>query len=144
MACSSCAQKKLAKQKELAKQVEVANESRNKQVAKAIPTDMKESDMLYAKRSEDPTKKVRLVYNGGGAKRKATGCSTCHGGRKTYAVTTTETIIFVSEDSPNMIYKETVSVGHSYYVTEEQAKVMLSMTYRNPSGQTVHKFSKGE
>lgn len=144
MVCSSCA----AKAKKQATKVEgklVKTEPTATQNVKKIPADMKEEDMLYAPKSADPSKKVKLTYNGGGtSKKKSVGCSSCHAGRATYSVTTTETIVFVSEDAQNMIYKETVSVGHSYYVTEEQAKVMLSLTYMDKSGQRVHKFTKGD
>lgn len=144
MTCASCKQKSKKAKEVKAKEAAVATAAMNAERAKKIPTDMKESDMLYAPRSADQSKKVRLIYNGGGTKKKTGGCSTCHGGRPTYAVTTTETIMFVSEDVPTMVYKETVSVGHSYYVTEEQAKVMLGMTFTNQSGQKVHKFTKGD
>lgn len=92
------------------------------------------------------SKLVKLRYYGGGmsAKREGTGCKTCGGGRSRYSVVTKEQIMFVSEDAPNGLYKETVSVGHDYYVTEEQAKVMLQMTYRDAAGKVKNKFKEIE
>lgn len=145
MTCHSCAEK--AKRANAARKAEhaAAQKITKFEQSKRIPNDMKEDDMLYAPKSADPSKKVKLVYNGGGhTRKKSVGCTTCHGGKASYSVTTSETIIFVSEDCNNNIYKETFSVGHSYYVTEEQAKVLLSLTYVSHSGKTAHKFTKGE
>lgn len=102
-------------------------------------------NMAYAPKSKDPSKKVHLVYNGGGSsKTRTSGCHTCHGSAKSYSTVTNESIMFVSEDSPNGIYKEVCAIGHDYYVTEEQANYMLTLTYVNRSGQKVHKFTKKE
>lgn len=90
-------------------------------------------------------KLVNLRYKGGGmaAKRSgSTGCRTCGGSRTRYQVVTTEQIMFVSEDAPNGIFKETFSVGHDYWVTEEQAKYLLEMTYKDMGGKVQHKFEE--
>lgn len=87
----------------------------------------------------------RLRYMGGGmaTKRKTgSGCRTCGGGKSTYSVVTKEEIMFVSEDAPNGIYKEVVSIGHDYLVTEEQKRLMLTMTYRDVAGKEKHKFQE--
>lgn len=103
------------------------------------------NDIAYAGRSQDPTKRVCLIYNGGGSKLNTTGgCRSCHGSSQRYSTVTNETIMFVSEDEHNQIFKRTFSIGHDYWVTEAQAEYLLSLTYINRTGQTVHKFTKKE
>lgn len=92
--------------------------------------------------SENTENKVRLRYYGGTIKKTTTGCSTCSGRKSGYAVTTSETIRFVSEDAPGNWFVQTFQIGHDYYVTEKQAEYLLSLTYVNKAGQTVHKFKK--
>lgn len=96
--------------------------------------------------SADPSRKVRLRYYGGGVRKSATGigCSTCRGGKSNYVNTTSETITFVSDDEPSGLFRELVTVGHDIYVTEKQAEFLLTLTYINKGGQTVHKFKKVE
>lgn len=97
--------------------------------------------------SETPEKKVRLRYYGGGVKKVAatgTGCSTCRSGRGGYSNVTSETITFVSEDEPTGLFRRLVTAGHDIYVTEKQAEYLLSLTYQNRGGETVHKFQKVE
>lgn len=86
--------------------------------------------------------KVRLRYFGGTVKKATVGCSTCSGRKSGYAVTTSETIRFVSEDAPGGLFVQTFQIGHDYYVTEKQAEYLLTLTYTNRAGQTVHKFKK--
>ena len=100
------------------------------------------SDEVVPK-SDDPNKKIRIRYYGSGTKSKSSGCKTCGGG-KGYSVTTSETIMFVSEDSPNNLFKETFTIGHDYYVTTNQADFLCDMTYRNKVGQIAHKFKRVE
>lgn len=95
-------------------------------------------------KSDSPYRKIRLRYYGGGSKVAVGGCHTCHGGRRSYTVTTSETIRFVSEDAPDGMFKMTFSIGHDYYVTEKQAEYLLTLTYRNQAGQIVNKFQKVE
>lgn len=123
-----------------------AKENKTVQPAMVNIPKQAENNMAYAPKSADPTKKVHLIYNGGGGSSRATGsgCHTCHGGSKSYSTITNETIMFVSEDAPGGIYKEVCAIGHSYFVTEEQAKYLLTLTYVNRSGQKVHKFTKKE
>lgn len=93
--------------------------------------------------SVDPTDKIKLRYYGGGSKVSTRGgCSTCRGKSSNYAVTTSETIQFVSKDAPGGFFKQTFSIGHDYYVTEKQAEYLLSLTYVNKAGQTVNKFER--
>ena len=99
-------------------------------------------DDVVVHASEDPKKKVKIRYYGSGVKKVTGGCSTCRGKSGGYSVKTTETIQFVSEDSPNNWFKQTFSIGHDYYVTENQADYLPSLTYVNKAGQTVNKFLK--
>lgn len=111
--------------------------------AQVVQTKKEQELPLVAEASEDPKKKVRLRYYGGAYKRSTGGgCSACGGGRGGYSLTTTETIMFPSEDAPTGIYRQVVSVGHEYYVTEKQAEYMLGLTYINRGGQVVHKFKR--
>lgn len=93
-------------------------------------------------KASDSEAKVKIRYYGGTLKKSTTGCSTCSGKKSGYSVTTSETIRFVSEDAPNNWFVQTFSLGHDYYVTEKQAEYLLSLTYVNKAGQTVHKFKK--
>ena len=95
-------------------------------------------------KSEDTSNKVKLRYFGGGSKKTSGGCSTCSGKKSGYTVTTSETIRFVSEESPGGLFNQTFSIGRDYYVTEKQADYLLSLTYRNRAGQVVKKFVKQE
>lgn len=85
--------------------------------------------------------KVKLRYYGGGMTKKvSSGCSSCHGGKNSYSVLTTETIMFVSDDAPNGIFRQTFSVGHNYYVTRAQADYLLKLTFRDVAGREQPKF----
>lgn len=99
---------------------------------------------VVVKKSADPSAKVRIRYYGGGSKKSTGGCSTCHGTKGGYTVTTAETIQFVSEDADNELFKMTFNIGHDYYVTEKQAEYLLTLTYRNRAGQVVNKFERVE
>lgn len=91
------------------------------------------------------TKKVQVRYYGGGyAQKRGTGCRSCGGGNGSYSVVTNETIMFVSEDAPGGLFKETFSVGHDYYVTEKQAEYLLSLQFRSRAGTMENKFRKVE
>lgn len=91
------------------------------------------------------TNLVHLRYKGGGMASKRVpgrGCKSCGGSQSRYQVVTTEQIMFVSEDAPNGIFKKTFTVSHDYWVTEEQAKLLLSMTYKDMAGKEKHKFEE--
>ena len=111
------------------------------------PKQMKKVNMesVIVGKSKNPEVKVALVYRGGGmVKQKWTpGCSSC-GGNGQYALLTSETIMFASDDAPNGMFKLFVQAGRTYYVTEEQAKYLLAITFINQSGQEVNKFTKVE
>lgn len=92
--------------------------------------------------SKNTENKVRIRYYGSTIKKTTTGCATCSGRKSGYSVTTSETIRFVSEDAPGNWFVQTFQIGHDYYVTEKQAEYLLSLTYVNKAGQTVHKFKK--
>lgn len=136
MPCGHCGQKSANVAKTT---VKVGSE------AKTAPTPEPVQPVLMAGKSAS-RKLVKLRYYGGGftAKREGSGCKTCGGSRSRYSVVTREQIMFVSDDAPNGIYRETVSVGHDYFVTEEQAKVMLGMTYKDSAGKTKNKFKEVE
>lgn len=93
-------------------------------------------------KSDENSDKVKLRYFGGSVKRATVGCSTCSGSRSAYTVTTSETLQFVSEDAPGGLFRQTFQIGHDYYVTEKQAEYLLTLTYTNRAGQTVHKFQR--
>lgn len=93
---------------------------------------------LIAKKSDDSTK-VKLRYNGGAMALQTSGCVSC-GSKGKYAITTSETIQFPSDDAPGGWFKERFDIGRDYYVTKEQAKKLLEETFTNPAGQVVHKF----
>lgn len=96
-------------------------------------------------KSEDPSKKVRLRYFGGEARKgTGTGCSTCGGSKNSYVKTTSETITFVSEDEPNKLFRRLVSIGQDIYVTRKQADYLLTLSYQNRGGELVHKFKEIE
>ena len=130
MACSSCGNK--------------PNTSTTRLSVEPVVENTTEDEVVLA--SEDPTNKVKIRYYGGGVKKTTTtGCSTCRGGKSGgYSLQTTETIQFVSMDSPNNWFKQTFSVGHDYYVTEKQAEYLLKLEYINKAGQRVKKFLKEE
>lgn len=90
--------------------------------------------------SDNPADTVIVRFYGGGMVRQVkSGCSGC-GGSSVYAMQTTKTISFASEDSPNGVFKMTFEQGHDYPVTQKQAERLLTMTYVNPAGQTVNMF----
>lgn len=135
MPCSMCGKNKSAKG------VSVAPKTAVKRVAP--PQEVPTLPIMAAKSASD--KLVNIVYKGGGmaAKREgSSGCKTCGGSKSRYQVVTVETIMFVSEDAPNGIFKQTFSVGHDYWVTEEQAKYLLEMTYKDMAGKVKHKFEE--
>lgn len=123
MACSSCGQKR------------VASPQRTQEIRNRLSNN---PEILIAPKSEDSTK-VRLRYYGGKMTRQTSGCSSC-GSQGKYALTTSETISFVSEDAPNSWFSQMFDVGKDYYVTQKQAERLLQETFTNPAGQIVHKF----
>lgn len=134
--CSSCGHKKVESYAEV--------ETTASQ-PKAVPQSYDSEQLPYAPASADKSIKVLLKYNGGGySVNKTGGCSTCHGGTARYSVKTNETIMFISDDEVDGIFSMQFAIGHSYYVTEEQAKYLLTLTYRNRAGQISHKFTKVE
>ena len=53
-------------------------------------------------------------------------------------------LVPLRDDAPNGMFKLFVQAGRTYYVTEEQAKYLLAITFINQSGQEVNKFTKVE
>lgn len=98
----------------------------------------------YAEKTEDGKPMVELCYMGGGYSSQGGGCRSCGGTGVKYTYVTTETIQFVSEDSADGMFKRRFSAGHCYLVTEEQAKYLLTLSYRSKSGRTLYKFKKKE
>lgn len=136
MGCSSCAKK--AAQRKAQKSIERASEA-PQHVSE--PSNVR-SSAVVVEASQNPSEKVRLRYYGGGSLQAAgTGCRACGGGRK-YVVTTSEKIMFASEDVENGLFSLNVTIGHDYFVTKKQAEYMLSMTYQNRAGKIVHKFKE--
>lgn len=92
----------------------------------------------------DTTELVKIRYYGGGMSSKKTGggCRACGAGKSSYTTVTTETIMFVSEDAPNAIFKQTFQIGHDYYVTKNQAEYLLRLTFIAKSGVEQHKFKE--
>lgn len=86
-------------------------------------------------------KKVKLRYYGGGMGYTSMGCHSCGGGGK-YALKTSETIQFASDDAPGGWFSKRFDTSYDYYVTEKQAEYLLTLTYSNAAGQIVHKFKK--
>lgn len=86
---------------------------------------------------------VKLRYYGGGMGHTTSGCHAC-GSAGRYALKTSETIQFASDDSSGGWFSKRFDSGHDYYVTEKQAEYLLTLTYSNPAGQVIHKFKKVE
>lgn len=84
---------------------------------------------------------VKLRYYGGGMGYTTSGCHAC-GSSGRYALKTSETIQFASDDSPGGWFSQRFDASHEYYVTQKQAEYLLTLTYSNPAGQKVHKFKK--
>lgn len=103
---------------------------------------MEDKQGLIAPKS-DAKAKVKIRYYGGGMTYQTNGCASC-GSMGRYALTTSETIQFPSDDEPGGWFSKRFDASHDYYVTEQQAKYLLDLTYTNPSGQLVHKFKKIE
>lgn len=137
MGCSSCGQKRAVKvggEQPVAQKPSV-NVKYTAQTSNAVPA-------TVVPRSTT-NERVKLRYYGGGMTKKvSSGCSTCRGGKNSYSVTTTETIMFVSDDAPNGLFKQTFSVGHNYYVTRNQADYLLKLTYRDVAGNAQPKFKE--
>lgn len=134
MPCSSCGSQKIAPSQAT---VRVASSS-----SSANPRQTSSTPLLAGRSTSQDLVKLRYYGGGMAAKRTTSGCKTCGGGRSTYQIVTTEQIMFVSDDAPNGIFKQTVSVGHDYYVTQEQAKVLLQMKARNAAGKLEPKFKE--
>lgn len=137
MSCSSCGG---------GRAVNMANvkETKAGTKAQAAPVPAPAPTPLMAGKSAS-SNLVKLRYQGGGMATKhksGSGCKSCGGSRSQYSVVTKEQIMFVSDDAPNGLFKETFSVGHDYYVTEEQAKILLSMEYKDMGGKVKHKFEE--
>lgn len=84
---------------------------------------------------------VKLRYYGGGMGYTTSGCHAC-GSSGRYALKTSETIQFASDDAPGGWFSQRFDASHEYYVTQKQAEYLLGLTYSNPAGQKVHKFKK--
>lgn len=84
---------------------------------------------------------VKLRYYGGGMGYTTSGCHAC-GSSGRYALKTSETIQFASDDAPGGWFSQRFDASHEYYVTQKQAEYLLTLTYSNPAGQQVHKFKK--
>lgn len=128
MACSGCGRKATVSRK-------MVEKIANKEVS---------NDQYIVKASENPEKKVKLRYYGGGMQLKSgTGCASCGSAGK-YSLVTAENIMFASDDAPNGMFSQFFQVGRDYYVTEKQAEYLLSLVFTNKAGQTVNKFKKLE
>lgn len=128
MACSTCAQ---------SRKVTRATEA-------AVPAPQLSSAEIkrgVVGKSDDPTKKVKLRYYGGGLTLQTTGCRSC-GSQGKYALATTENISFASDDAPDGWFSQTFHVAHEYFVTEKQAEYLTSLVFRNKAGQVAHKFKR--
>lgn len=124
MPCSSCGRSRVARQT-------------------VVNTSIASTEPLVLPKSEDGSRKIKLRYYGGGLALKTTGCRSC-GSTGQYTLTTTETISFASDDTPGGWFSQVFTVGHDYYVTEQQAKYLLSLTFRNKAGQIANKFKAVE
>lgn len=93
---------------------------------------------LIAPKSENDAK-VHLRYYGGGVTKKTSGCMSC-GTQGSYALTTSETIQFPSDDAPMGWFSHFFQVGVDEYVTEKQAEYLLKLTFTNAAGQVIPKF----
>lgn len=106
-----------------------------------IPQTKKDESLIVG--LSDNKVRVKLRYYGGGMGYTTSGCHACGSSGK-YALKTTETIQFASDDEPTGWFSKQFNAGYDYYVTESQAKYLLGLTYTNPAGQAVHKFKKVE
>lgn len=140
MACGACAKRAAEERARMAKQNAAsegvkATVSGSNMVERKMPATVVEA-------SSDPSQKVKIRYYGGGSLKAAgTGCRACGGGKR-YIVTTSERIMFASEDVENGLFSQLFTIGHDYYVTEKQAEYLLSLTYQNKAGKVVYKFKK--
>ena len=108
---------------------------------RAIVTAPVPEEPLIAPKSNSE-KLVRLRYYGGGfTYRPSVGCRSCASKGK-YALTTSETIRFASDDAPDGWFQQVFSAGHEYYVTEQQAKYLLMLSFMNRAGQKAYKFKE--
>lgn len=120
----------------------------NVPVKAAAPTvsvsDTKRVDPAMVVPKSKTAELVKLRYYGGGSATKKTGggCRACGSGKGSYTTVTSETIMFVSEDASNSIFKQTFQIGHDYYVTRNQADYLLSLTYHSKAGVEQHKFKE--
>lgn len=140
MACSSCAKRAAERRAQRRKENTVNSNTdgaRGDFTIKSV-----NSPAVVAGASKNPSEKVRIRYYGGGSLQAAgVGCRACGGGKK-YVVTTSERIMFASEDVENGLFSQTFTIGHDYFVTEKQAEYLLGLTYQNRAGKIVHKFKK--
>lgn len=102
-----------------------------------VPTKSTSNNLVVGKSKSNA--KVHLRYYGGGLTRQTTGCSSC-GSQGKYALTTSETIQFPSDDAPMGWFSQFFTVSEDYWVTEKQAERLLKETFTNAAGQVVHKF----
>lgn len=136
MACSSCAEKARARA--------VAAKKDDEAVAAPYATEpiLKKTKAVVVEASDTDEKVLLRYYGGGNGKKVTRGCRTCGGGGTRYSTITSEHITFASEDAPNGLFDLVVSIGHDYYVTKTQAEYMLTLTYQNAAGRTIHKFKE--
>lgn len=103
-------------------------------------------DITIVGKSKNPTVKVPVQYFGGGLVRKSwvASCTSCGGGVGNMSLLTSETIMFPSDDAPYGMFKQLFVAGRTYYVTENQAEYLLSLTFTNQAGQKINKFKRIE
>ena len=140
MPCSHCGQRKTATPKPTSITTETTTIEAPVVAAK---TDKVDPSLVVPKSKTRELVKVRYYGGGAATKRSGIGCRACGGaGANAYTTVTTETIMFVSEDSPNSIFKREFHIGHDYMVTRNQADYLLSLTYRARTGNEQHKFKE--
>jgi len=103
---------------------------------------MSQPESLIVGASDGKTR-VKIRFYGGGMGYTSSGCHACGSGGQ-YALKTSETIQFASDDEPTGWFSKRFDAGYDYFVTESQAEYLLSLTYTNPAGQLLHKFKKVE
>lgn len=145
MGCASCAERAKHKSSNTSESVVKTTTLTDENVVVSQPVQKPTQVQATVVPKSSSDKMVKLRYYGGGTTTKTgSGCRSCGGSGSKYAVVTTETIMFASEDSPNNFFKRTFTVGHDYWVTENQAEYLLGLTYKSRSNNIVNKFKKVE
>lgn len=99
---------------------------------------MVQPQSLIAGKSQTDAK-VKVRYYGGGLTKQTSGCSSC-GSQGKYALTTSETIQFASDDAPMGWFSRRFDVGKDEYVTQKQAEYLTKLSFTNAAGQVIPKF----